>query len=91
MDAGHGAEALESVRVALPDLVVTDIMMPVMDGVELIRRLRTDPATATILILAASSHSHLADGADAILSKPYVPDQLIAAARALLAKKAEQS
>jgi CheY-like chemotaxis protein len=91
MDAGHGAQALERVRVALPDLVVTDIMMPVMDGVELIRRLRADPATATIPILAASSDGHLADAADAVLPKPYVPDQLMAAANALLAQKAEQS
>jgi circadian clock protein KaiC len=52
--AGEGAAGLEAVREWSPDLVVTDIMMPVMDGVEFIRRLRGDPATAGIPILAAS-------------------------------------
>ena len=39
---------------------MTDVMMPVMDGVEFIRRLRRDPATAAIPILAASADTHLA-------------------------------
>lgn len=90
MDAGHGADALDRVRTRRPDLVVTDMMMPVMDGAELIGRLRADPATAQIPILAATGHSHLAAGADVVLSKPYRPDQLVAAATALLAQKADR-
>ncbi len=60
-DACNGAEALKAVQESPPDLVVTDVMMPVMDGVELIRRLRGAPATAGIPILAASGDCHLAD------------------------------
>jgi CheY-like chemotaxis protein len=90
VEAGHGAAALESVRGSRPDLVVTDIMMPVMDGVELVRRLRADPATARIPILVVSGDSLHPVAADAVLPKPYHPDQVIAAANALLAKKAER-
>lgn len=88
-EAGHGADAIDSVNAACPDLVVTDIMMPVMDGVELIHRLRTDPATTSISILAVSGHAHLAEGADRVLSKPYEMDQLIQAADALLQKSGD--
>jgi CheY-like chemotaxis protein len=60
------------------------MMMPVMGGAELIRRLRCDPATAGIPILAASGDSHLAAGADAVIAKPYAWRDLAAAADALL-------
>ena len=83
-DATDGAAALRAVRESAPDLVVTDMMMPVMDGVELIRCLRGDPATAHIPVLAASGDSHLADAADAIVTKPYAGHHLLAVADALL-------
>lgn len=86
-DAGHGADALECMRGSLPELVVTDMMMPVMGGRELIRRLRADPATAQIPILAVTGNGELAGAADAMLHKPYQPDQILAAADALLAQK----
>lgn len=70
VDANDGAAALGAVRDWPPDLVVTDMMMPVMGGVELIRRLRADPATACIPILAATGDVQLAGAADAVLSKP---------------------
>jgi DNA-binding response OmpR family regulator len=57
--------------------VVTDMMMPVMSGAELIRRLRSDPATAGIPILAASGDSHLAVEADAVVAKPYSLHRLV--------------
>jgi CheY-like chemotaxis protein len=85
-DAGDGAAALRAVGTSPPDLVVTDMMMPVMGGAELIRRLRCDPATAGIPILAASGDPHLADGADAVIVKPYARQDLAAAADALLRK-----
>jgi len=84
-DAGHGAAALECVRRSRPELVVTDMMMPVMDGRELIRRLRADPATARIPILAVTGNGELAGAADALLAKPYQPGQVLAAANILLA------
>jgi len=69
---------------AAPDLVVTDMMMPVMNGAELIRRLRREPATAGIPILAASSDPDLAEGADAIVPKPYAWRHLLEVADGLL-------
>lgn len=85
-EAGNGADAIVSVNATHPDLVVTDIMMPVMDGVELIRWLRTNPATAAIPILAVSGHAQMVERADLLLAKPYGIDDLIQAAHALLQK-----
>ncbi len=85
-DAGHGADALECIRRSLPELVVTDMMMPVMGGSELIRRLRGDPATAHIPILAVTGNGELASTADAVLAKPYQPEQVLVAANALLGR-----
>jgi CheY-like chemotaxis protein len=84
MDAGDGAAALRAVRESPPDLVVTDMMMPVMGGNELILQLRCEPATAGIPILAASGDSHLAVGADAVVSKPYKWEHLTEVADGLL-------
>jgi CheY-like chemotaxis protein len=71
--------------------VVTDVMMPVMGGVELIRGLRADPATAYIPILAASGDTHLAGAADAVLPKPYELHHLLAVVGALLKEGRGQS
>ena len=86
LDASDGAAALIIVRESLPDLIVTDMMMPVMDGAELIWRLRSEPATADIPILAASGDLDLATGADAVVSKPYAWRHLAEVADALLSK-----
>jgi CheY-like chemotaxis protein len=86
--AENGAAGLKAAREQLPDLVVTDVMMPVMDGVEFIRRLRGDPATAGIPILAASGDAHLAGAADAVLAKPYDNRHLVMLVNSLLEKRA---
>ena len=86
-DAGNGAAALQAVRESAPNLVVTDMMMPVMGGVELIRCLRADPAMARIPVLAASGDTHLADAADAVVLKPYDWRHLLAVADVLLKKE----
>jgi two-component system chemotaxis response regulator CheY len=67
------------------------MMMPVMGGAELIRRLRADPSTAGIPILAATADAHLAIGADAVLTKPWKSQQLLTAANALIAQKAART
>jgi CheY-like chemotaxis protein len=90
-DAGNGAAALRAVRESAWDLVVTDVMMPVMGGVELIRCLRDDPATAHIPILAATGEAHLAGAADAVVPKPYEWRHLLATADALLKEGCGQS
>ena len=84
IDAGDGASALLAVRESPPDLVVTDMMMPVMAGAELIQRLRSDPATSGLPILAASGDPHLAVGADAVIAKPYTWERLTEVANGLL-------
>jgi CheY-like chemotaxis protein len=86
IDAGDGAAALQAVRESPPDLIVTDMMMPVMSGNEFIERLRVEPATAGIPILAASGDPHLAIGADAVVVKPYKWEQLTKVAEGLLRK-----
>jgi CheY-like chemotaxis protein len=82
--AENGAAGLKAAQDWSPDLVVTDVMMPVMGGVEFIRRLRGDPATAAIPILAASGDPQLAEGADAVLKKPYDDNRLVEIVHALL-------
>jgi CheY-like chemotaxis protein len=90
-DAGDGAAALRSVERSRPDLVVTDLMMPVMDGVEFIRRLRAGPDTASIPILVVSGDWQLAADSDAVLPKPYDRKELIAVAERLLKEGRGQS
>ena len=86
-DATDGAAGLRAVRESPPDLVVTDMMMPVMGGAELIRCLRGDPATAHIPILAASGDTHLAGAADAVLEKPYDDRRLVMLVNSLLGER----
>ena len=89
VEAHHGAAALELVKEEQPDLVVTDLMMPVMNGRELIERLRADAETAgiPIVVLSANANAGVA-GADAALGKPFAPDALLATVRSLSRKDA---
>ncbi len=56
-EANDGREALECVLKFRPELVLTDLMMPVMDGIELIRRLHEDPATENLPVVAITADS----------------------------------
>lgn len=80
----NGADALDAVAVATPDLVVTDMMMPVMGGAELISRLRAEPGTAHIPIMAVSGDPQLAGGADVIVPKPFQKRDVLASVERLL-------
>ncbi len=86
VEVGHGRDALQSVHELPPDLVITDIMMPVMGGLELIEHLRADPATADIPILVVSGNSELAVTVDAVLAKPFEREELVQIASALVKK-----
>ena len=78
VEAHHGAVAITRAHESHPDLVVTDLMMPVMDGRELIDRLRSDPRTASIPIVILSANSNERSGdADAALNKPFDLDVLL--------------
>ena len=77
IEASHGEAALESVRESHPALVITDRMMPRMDGGELIQRLRADVSTLAIPIVMLTGTNGAQPGADAVLSKPFEPHPLI--------------
>jgi CheY-like chemotaxis protein len=85
VEAPHGATALERAKESPPDLVVTDLMMPVMNGRDLVGRLRADPETARIPILLISANPHADEAAveDAIVGKPFHPEAVVEAARSL--------
>lgn len=84
VEAHHGVAALERVKDSRPDLVVTDLMMPVLDGLELIKRLRSDPETAAIPILVLSSHARATSNADAAVAKPFRPHEVLATGLSLI-------
>ncbi len=87
VEANDGSAALARAKESTPDLVVTDLMMPVMGGRELIDRLRADPTTASIPILVLSANGSLRVGdADAALGKPFDPDTLLENVRTLSQK-----
>jgi DNA-binding response OmpR family regulator len=93
--AGNGAEALESVAEARPDVIVADIMMPVMDGYTLCRRLRSNTGFCTIPFLFLTAKDEDLDrihglkiGADDYLAKPCDLEEIHIRIQALLARVA---
>src|SRR5712691_6990866 len=87
LEAANGAEALERVRTEHPDLVITDILMPTMDGYEFVRHLRADPDLAPMpVIFYTATYSEpqakaLAEtcGVHIVLPKPCEPERILAA------------
>ena len=93
--AADGGEALEKVRSALPDLILLDVMMPGIDGIETVKRLKADrslPFIPVILLTARSDTKEviagLDSGADDYLTKPFDHGALLARVRAMLRIKA---
>src|SRR5262249_45615921 len=85
----NGAEALDAVAAEEPDAILLDIMMPVVDGLTVCRRLRASGCPTPILMLTARHEvsdrvSGLDAGADDYLPKPFSLDELLARLRALL-------
>ncbi len=95
--ASNGSQGLAKALEERPDLILLDVMMPDMDGYEVTRRLRKNPATGTIPILMFTAKTQLDDkvtgfevGADDYLTKPTHPTELQAHVKALLARKAQK-
>ncbi len=92
LTANDGAAALEVVSRENPDLVVLDVIMPGMDGFEVLKRLRSLSSRPVILLTARGSDADkvrgLDLGADDYLTKPFSPDELSARVRAVLRRAA---
>lgn len=93
-EARNGQEALSQAEALQPDVVLMDLALPLMDGWEATRRLRSDPRTANALIVALTGHALAghAEGArragcDAFVTKPCLPDDLVDVIRQLLATR----
>jgi DNA-binding response OmpR family regulator len=89
--AENGADGLRKARKEVPDLVLLDLMLPDLDGVEVCRRLKKDPLTATLPIIMVTAKSEEADvvlglgvGADDYVPKPFSPRTLLARVKAVL-------
>ena len=92
--AYDGAEGLRKAEDIVPDIIITDVMMPVMDGVEMCRRIRASELLChvpVIMVTAKASHDDrlqgLEAGADAYLEKPYDEKELALRARMLLEQR----
>ncbi len=92
-EAGDGVEGLNKATATKFDLIVTDLNMPNMDGLAMIRELRKQPAQAGVPIIFLTTESDpemkneaKAAGATGWLVKPFVPDQLVKVARKVLGR-----
>lgn len=77
LEAPNGQQALEVIRDQVPDLVITDLHMPVMTGAELVERLRAEERTATVRVMVWSADPDRSLPVDAIVPKPYGGDALV--------------
>jgi two-component system phosphate regulon response regulator PhoB len=96
--AGSGEEALEMVRGDLPDLVLLDLLLPGVEGLEVCKRLKSDPKTEQVPVVMVTAKGEEADivagleiGADDYVTKPFSPRVLIARVRAVLRRKSRET
>jgi PAS domain S-box-containing protein len=97
LEASNGGEAMTVVRAEHPDLVITDVLMPVIDGYELVRQLRLDPATSGIRVVFYTAHYvepearalALSSGVSAILTKPGVSQEVLKTVDQVLSGESE--
>jgi two-component system phosphate regulon response regulator PhoB len=92
--SNDGQEGLQKTRLRSPDLVVLDLMLPMIDGLEICRRLRADPVTRNILVLMLTAKAEETDevvgfsvGADDYVAKPFSVKVLLERIRALLRRR----
>ena len=93
VEAADGEAGVSKAKSELPDLVLMDIQLPVMDGYEAIRRIKADATTARMPLIAVSSFAMKGDeekaraaGCDAYVTKPYSPMKLLALVKTFLEK-----
>ena len=91
IEAENGQEALAALEKQRPDLILMDIQIPIIDGYEVTRRIKANPALRSIPIIAVTSHAlgegeekARAAGCDDFVAKPYSPRQLLAKIREFL-------
>jgi two-component system cell cycle response regulator DivK len=91
IEAKNGAEAVEAAHERMPDIIIMDLSLPVMDGWEATRQLKADERTRRIPIVALTGHALAGHskgakeaGCDSFLAKPCLPDQLVAEIRRML-------
>lgn len=93
--ARHATEGWELLQQKNPDLVITDIMMPQVDGYQFLKQMREDPRFKAMPVVFLTARGMTGDrisgyqaGCDAYLSKPFDPDELVAIVRNLLQRRA---
>jgi twitching motility two-component system response regulator PilH len=93
LEAHDGSEAVEQLKTVTPDLVVTDVVMPKMNGYELCRWIKNNASTKDVPVIMCTTKSEEFDkywgmkqGADAYLTKPYHPPELIKTIKQLLSQ-----
>jgi PAS domain S-box-containing protein len=97
IEAADGREGLETVQREHPDLVITDVLMPVMDGYELVRQLRLDPSTSRIPVVFYTAHYGerearalaLSSGVSYVLTKPAESQEVLTIVGRVLSGKSE--
>lgn len=94
--ATNGKEGLEQIRKRRPDLIIADVMMPIMNGFEFYKEIKNSKETVNIPVLIITSLEELQDsfliiGADAFIAKPFQLDQLLHRTRQLLSGLKVQS
>lgn len=96
VEAVNGEDAVRRTKELRPSVVVMDLSLPVMDGWEATRRIKADPATAEIKVIALTGHAEPADarealaaGCDDFVSKPCLPAELLAKVKAHLPQEAK--
>ena len=98
VEAKNGKEAVETASARLPDIIIMDLSLPVMDGWEATRRLKADERTRGIPVVALTGHALAGHskgakeaGCDSFLVKPCLPDQLVAEIKRMLAGSAQKT
>jgi len=96
--AGNGAEALIAVNTTVPDLILMDVMMPVMNGFQALHVLKNNPLTQEIPVVMLTARTGdmdmaqgWAEGVDFYLTKPFSPKELLTVVERIIPPQSEQA